>query len=338
MTKTVLSHRFCVAPMMDWTDRHCRYFMRLLSSKALLYTEMVTTGAILHGDQHRHLRFDAFEQPLALQLGGSNATELAACAQIAEQHGYQEINLNVGCPSDRVQNHMIGACLMEHAPLVGDCVAAMQAKVSIPVTVKCRIGIDQMDSDQALADFINTVANRSTCRTFIVHARIAILQGLSPKENREIPPLNYPRVYWIKQQFPQLEIVINGGIRSLEAAADQLQHVDGVMLGREAYQNPWLLHSVDEQLFGCASSPETRASTIQHYYEYIERQLAQGVPLHHMTRHLLGLFHGQYGGKAFRRHLSDMVQMHGAGIEVLQAAVAGVTSHKPKPLTDPQLC
>ncbi len=337
MTTSELSHRFCVAPMMDWTDRHCRFFMRLLSRKALLYTEMVTTGAILHGDQHRHLRFDPFEQPLALQLGGSNASELAACALIAEQSGYREINLNVGCPSDRVQNHMIGACLMAHAPLVADCVAAMQAKVKIPVTVKCRIGIDQMDSDQELAAFINEVATGSACRTFIVHARIAILQGLSPKENREIPPLNYPRVHWLKQQFPQLEIVINGGIRSLDEAAQQLQQVDGVMMGREAYQNPWMLHEVDERLFGCTANVQTRASTLQHYYDYIERQLTEGVPLHHMTRHLLGLFHGQYGGKVFRRHLSDMVRMQGAGIEVLQEALASVASPPPRPLADTQL-
>ncbi len=334
MNTAALSHRFCVAPMMDWTDRHCRHFMRLCSSKALLYTEMVTTGAILHGDAHRHLRFDPFEQPLALQLGGSNPAELAASALIAEALGYQEINLNVGCPSDRVQNNMIGACLMAHAPLVADCVAAMQAKVKIPVTVKCRIGIDHLDSDQALAAFIHEIATRSACRTFIIHARIAILQGLSPKQNREVPPLNYPRVYWIKQQFPQLEIVINGGICSLDEATLHLQQVDGVMLGREAYHNPWLLHDVDERLFGCAASSATRASTLQDYYDYIEQQLAEGVPLHHMTRHLLGLFHGQYGGKVFRRHLSDLVHKPGAGLEVLEAALASVTSRSIRPAAD----
>jgi tRNA-dihydrouridine synthase A len=323
--------------MMDWTDRHCRYFMRLLSKQALLYTEMVTTGAILHGDRRRHLRFDPAEQPLALQLGGSSASDLAECAKIAEQSGYQEINLNVGCPSDRVQNNMIGACLMAHAPLVGDCVAAMQAQVKIPVTVKCRIGIDGMDSDEELAAFINEIATRSACHTFIIHGRIAILQGLSPKENREIPPLNYPRVYWIKQQFPQLEIVINGGIRSLDEAVEHLQHVDGVMMGREAYQNPWLLHDIDELLFGCAASTATRTSSLQHYYDYIERQLAEGVPLHHMTRHVLGLFHGQPGGKQFRRHLSDMVNMRGAGLERVEAALANIISRPPRSVVATEL-
>ena len=337
-SKAVLNHRFCVAPMMDWTDRHCRYFMRLLSQHALLYTEMVTTGAILHGDAHRHLRFDPFEQPLALQIGGSNPAELAACAKIAEEMGYREINLNVGCPSDRVQNNMIGACLMAHAPLVGDCVAAMQAQVKIPVTVKCRIGIDHMDSDEELAAFINEITARSGCHTFVIHGRIAILQGLSPKENREIPPLNYARVYWIKQQFPQLEIVINGGIRSLDQAVQHLQLVDGVMLGREAYQNPWLLHDVDHLLFGDATSTATRTSTLQHYYDYIERQLAEGVPLHHMTRHVLGLFHGQPGGKLFRRHLSDMVHMRGAGLEMVDAALASVTASRPRSVATTDFC
>lgn len=310
--------------MMDWTDRHCRYFMRQFSQHTLLYTEMVSTGALLHGDVDRHLRFDAAEQPLALQLGGSNPAELAACARLAGQAGYSEINLNVGCPSDRVQNHMIGACLMAHPTLVGDSVAAMRSAVTIPVTVKCRIGIDDMDSDQALAAFIATVAETGGCSTFIIHARIAILQGLSPKQNREIPPLNYQRVYWIKQQFPQLEIVINGGIDNLAAARQHLLQVDGVMLGREAYQNPWLLHDVDQQLFDCPPAASTRISVLRSCFPYMEQQLAAGVPLQHITRHILGLFQGQRGGKQFRRILSEQAHKTNAGLSVVEAALAAL--------------
>ena len=316
------THRFCIAPMMDWTDRHCRYFLRLLSQKTLLYTEMLTTGALLHGDRHRHLRYDPAELPLALQLGGSDANALAACARMAESEGYSEINLNVGCPSDRVQNNMIGACLMAHPMLVAECVAAMRAAVKIPVTVKCRIGIDAMDSDEQFAAFIDCVANESGCTTFIVHARIAILQGLSPKENREIPPLNYPRVYRLRQQFPDLEIVINGGIRSIDEALVHLQHVDGVMVGREAYQNPWLLHDVDQRLFGAAATERSRESVMQDFLPYVSEQLQQGAALHHMSRHILGLFHGQPGGKQFRRLLSEQAHRSGAGIDTLLAAMA----------------
>lgn len=321
MTVASLSHRFCIAPMMDWTDRHCRFFLRLFSQKTLLYTEMVTSGALLHGDRHRHLRFNPAEQPLALQLGGSNPAELAACARFGEDEGYSEINLNVGCPSDRVQNNMIGACLMAHPQLVADCVAAMRAAVGIPVTVKSRIGIDDMDSLEELAAFIDTVTRGSGCSTFIVHARIAVLQGLSPRENREVPPLNYPRVYAIKQQFPQLEIVINGGIRSLEECQQHLRHVDGVMLGREAYQNPWLLNSVDQQLFGSPDRGMTRRSVLEAYFPYVEQQLHEGVPLQHITRHVLGLFHGQPGGKRFRRHLSEHAHLPSARLDTLRAAL-----------------
>lgn len=308
--------------MMDWTDRHCRYFMRLLTKDALLYTEMVTTGALLHGDAQRFLRHSAAELPLALQLGGSDPTALAQCAQLGEDAGFCEVNLNVGCPSDRVQNHMIGACLMAQPLLVADCVAAMREQVSIPVTVKCRIGIDQMDSLEELLEFIAIVAREGGCTTFVVHARIALLQGLSPKENREIPPLNYPRVYTLKQHFPELEIVINGGIRTLAECREHLQHVDGVMLGREAYHNPWMLKDVDTALFGKPAQPPTRQDVLEALYPYIEAQMQEGAALHHITRHVLGLFQGQPGGKRFRRYLSENVHKPDAGLDVLKTALA----------------
>lgn len=310
--------------MMDWTDRHCRYFLRLLSRHALLYTEMVSTGALLHGDTHRLLAFDPAEQPLALQLGGSDPGELAACARLGASAGYREINLNVGCPSDRVQQHRMGACLMAEPGLVADCVKAMQDVVDVPVTVKCRIGIDEFDSQEYLDAFIDAVA-AAGCRSFIIHARIALLQGLSPKENREIPPLNYPRVHRVKQQHPELDITINGGIRTLDECRAQLACVDGVMLGREAYHNPWLLHEVDSQLFGAAPDGATRFDIIERFYPYVESQLQRGALLHHLTRHVLGLFLGVPGGKRFRRHLSENATRKGAGLEVLRAAVALVT-------------
>jgi tRNA-dihydrouridine synthase A len=307
--------------MMDWTDRHCRYFMRLLTREALLYTEMVTTGALLHGDSARFLRHDHAEQPLALQLGGCDPQALADCAKLGEDAGYREVNLNVGCPSDRVQNNKIGACLMAEPELVADCVAAMQAAVRIPVTVKCRTGIDDLDSLEYLSRFVATVAERGACRTFIIHARIAVLQGLSPKENREIPPLNYERVYTIKRNFPELEVVINGGVATLDACHEHLRHVDGVMLGREAYHNPWLLNEVDARLFGHMQAERTRRGVLDRFLPYVERELAQGTALHHMTRHVLGLFQGQPGGKRFRRHISENAHRPGAGIEVLLAAL-----------------
>jgi tRNA-dihydrouridine synthase A len=307
--------------MMDWTDRHCRYFLRLLSRHALLYTEMVSTGALLHGDTHRLLGFDAAEQPLALQLGGSNPAELAACSRLGQSAGYREINLNVGCPSDRVQHYRMGACLMAEPGLVADCIKAMQDAVDIPVTVKCRIGIDALDSQEYLDAFIATVA-AAGCRSFIIHARIALLQGLSPKENREIPPLNYPRVHRVKEQYPELDIIINGGIRTLDECTAQLALVDGVMLGREAYHNPWLLHGVDSTLFGDTPRCATRFEVIEAFYPYVEQQLQQGAQLQHLTRHVLGLFQGVAGGKRFRRHLSEQAHRRGAGLEVLHAAVA----------------
>jgi tRNA-dihydrouridine synthase A len=295
--------------------------MRLLSREALLYTEMVTTGALLHGDRTRFLRHDPAEQPLALQLGGSDPAALADCARLGEEAGYREVNLNVGCPSDRVQNNKIGACLMAEPELVAQCIARMQANVRIPVTVKCRTGIDDLDSFTYLSRFVETVANDGGCRTFIVHARIALLQGLSPKENREIPPLNYERVYLLKQKFPELEIVINGGIGTLGACADHLRHVDGVMVGREAYHNPWLLQNVDAQLFGHPQQAVTRREVMDRFLPYVERELAAGTSLHHMTRHVLGLFQGQPGGKRFRRHISENAHRTGAGIDVLLAAL-----------------
>lgn len=313
--------------MMDWTDRHCRYFMRLLSREALLYTEMVTTGALLFGDSARFLRHDPAEQPLALQLGGSDPAALAACAEMGEAAGYREINLNVGCPSDRVQNNKIGACLMAEPRLVAECVAAMQARVKIPVTVKCRTGIDDLDSFEYLSGFIDTVARAGGCRHFIVHARIALLQGLSPKENREIPPLNYARVYALKECFPALEIIINGGIQTLDACEEHLEQVDGVMLGREAYHNPWLLADVDARLYGHEPASRTRHDVIARFIPYVERELAAGTPLQHMTRHILGLFHGQPGGKRFRRHLSENAHKRGAGLDVLHGALETLDRH-----------
>lgn len=321
-------HRFCVAPMLDWTDRHERYFLRLLSRHTRLYTEMVTTGALLHGDVKRHLQFDVSEHPLALQLGGSDPAALAQCAMLAEDWGYDEVNINIGCPSDRVQSGKFGACLMAEPALVADCVRAMQAATSLPVTVKSRIGIDDQDSDAFLQHFVETVA-AAGCRTFIIHARIAVLQGLSPKQNRDIPPLNYPRVQGIKQQHPELNIIINGGITTLPQARDLLDGapaggiaLDGVMMGREAYHNPYVLAHVDQQLFGDSSPIATRADIMAAYLPYVEAQLAQGTPLQHMTRHILGLFKGQNGGRLFRRHLSENAFRKNAGISVLEDALA----------------
>ena len=317
------SHRFCVAPMMEWTDRHCRYFLRLLSRHALLYTEMVTSAAIVHGDRARLLDFDAAEHPLALQLGGSDPRELAESARIGEQWGYDEINLNVGCPSDRVQSGRFGACLMAEPPLVAECVAAMGAAVTVPVTVKCRIGIDERDSYEELHAFVRLVSEAGA-RTVIVHARKAWLSGLSPKENREIPPLVYPTVHRIKQDFPRLTIVINGGIDTLEGCHEQLRHVDGVMLGRAAYHNPWLLARVDAELFGDAHPVPSRHDALEAFLPYVERELRAGRRLCQISRHVLGLFQGCPGGRRFRRHIAEQGYRDGAGIEVLREAAACV--------------
>lgn len=315
-----INRRFAVAPMLDWTDRHCRYFYRLLSRHALLYTEMVTTGAILHGNPQRHLQFNPREHPVALQLGGSHPGDLACCTELAEQYGYGEVNLNVGCPSDRVQNGRFGACLMAEPELVAECVAAMQRAVSIPVTVKSRIGIDDRDSYEELTRFISTVA-AAGCNTFIVHARKAWLSGLSPKQNRDIPPLRYDMVFRLKQDFPGLDIIINGGINSLDAALDLLNHVDGVMLGREVYHNPYLLSEVDSRLYGDSYPLKTRQDAILALLPYIRQQLQQGVRLHDIARHLLGLFHGVAGARAWRRHISENANKPGADEEVLLRAL-----------------
>ena len=308
-TRSEPSRRFSVAPMMDWTDAHCRYFLRILSKHALLYTEMVTTGALLNGDHERFLRHHETEHPLALQLGGSVPSDLAACARMAQEHGYDEVNLNVGCPSDRVQNNMIGACLMGHPGLVADCVKAMRDAVSIPVTVKHRIGINGRDSYEQLCEFVGTVRDAG-CNSFTVHARIAILEGLSPKENRDIPPLRYDVVAQLKADFPELEIVLNGGIKTLEACHEHLQTFDGVMLGREAYHNPYLLAEVDQQLFGSTAPIITRAEALAKLRPYIADHLANGGAMHHITRHVLGLGTGFPGARRFRQLLS--VDIHKA--------------------------
>jgi len=309
-----------VAPMLDWTDRHCRYFYRLMSRHALLYTEMVTAGAILLGSRDRHLQFSSEEHPVALQLGGSNPVDLAECTQIAEDYGYDEVNLNVGCPSDRVQNGSFGACLMAEPQLVADCIAAMQQKVSIPVTVKSRIGIDERDSYEELTHFIATVASAG-CKTFIVHARKAWLSGLSPKENRDIPPLRYDVVIQLKRDFPQLEIIINGGITTLEAAQSLLNEVDGVMLGREVYHNPYCLNAVDGELFGDHYPVKSRQEVVQALIPYVQQHLQQGGRLNNISRHILGLFHGEKGARAWRRHISENATKPGVDEQVLLRAL-----------------
>ena len=306
--------------MLDWTDRHCRYFYRLLSRRAVLFTEMVTTGAILHGNRDLHLQFTPAEHPVVLQLGGSQPDDLAACAVIAAQYGYDEINLNVGCPSDRVQNGRFGACLMADPNLVADCVAAMRAAVPLPVTVKSRIGIDERDSYQELVDFIGTVAEAG-CETFTVHARKAWLSGLSPKENREIPPLRYDVVFKLKHDFPQLEIIINGGITTMDMCQDLLRQVDGVMLGREVYHNPYFLRRVDAEIYGDPPCELSRQQLVMAMLPYVREQLQHGVRLNSMTRHMLGLFHGEHGARAWRRHLSEQANRPGADEQVLLAAL-----------------
>ncbi|GAB6141240.1 tRNA dihydrouridine(20/20a) synthase DusA [Methylosoma difficile] len=312
--------KFSVAPMMDWTDRHCRYFHRLLSQNAWLYTEMVTTGALIHGDHHRFLHYNAEEHPLALQLGGSNPRELGLCAKMAEDYGYDEVNLNVGCPSDRVQNGRFGACLMAEPELVADCVAAMNNAVKLPVTVKSRIGIDDKDSYEELVHFIGTVANAG-CKTFIVHARKAWLSGLSPKQNREVPPLRYDVVYQLKIDFPHLEIILNGGVTSLEQAETVLQHVDGVMVGREAYQNPYLLAEVDRRIFSIDKTAPSRAQIMEQLLPYVREQLTTQARLNSVTRHILGLYHGEVGARGWRRHLSENVGKAGADENVILEAL-----------------
>ncbi|KJS45669.1 MAG: hypothetical protein VR70_00345 [Rhodospirillaceae bacterium BRH_c57] len=317
--------RLSVAPMMDWTDRHERVFLRGLTRHALLYTEMVVTGAILFGDKGRHLDFDAVEHPLALQLGGSDPADLARCARIAEEWGYDEVNLNVGCPSDRVSAGRFGACLMAEPALVADCVRAMQDATALPVTVKHRIGIDDLDSHDHLRRFIDTVADGG-CQTFIIHARKAWLQGLSPKQNREIPPLRHDIVHRIKGEYPHLTIVLNGGLKTIADCAEHLTAVDGCMIGRAAYETPYMLAEADSVLFGAAPPPPTRRQVVERFLPYVQAWLDDGIPLNRMTRHILGLYQGCPGARSWRRHLSENAHLPDAGVEVIQTALDKVES------------
>ncbi len=317
------SHRFCVAPMMDWTDRHCRFFLRLISRHARLYTEMVTAPALMHGDVPRHLDFDPAEHPVALQLGGSDPAMLAQAAKLGARWGYDEINLNCGCPSERVQTGSFGACLMAEPKLVADCVAAMRDAVPLPVTVKHRIGLDAGEDYGFVRDFVGTVA-AAGCEVFIVHARNAVLKGLSPRENREVPRLRYEVVHRLKRDFPALTIVLNGGLTDWPAIERELAIVDGVMLGRAAYHDPMLLAGVDWRLFGDESRPPTRPGVLRALMPYVAAQGARGVPLRSIARHVLGLYHGMPGGRRFRQILSDAARLRDAGPELLQQALEAV--------------
>jgi tRNA-dihydrouridine synthase A len=321
------SFKFSVAPMMDWSDRNCRFFHRLMTRRARLYTEMVTADAIVFGPRERLIGFDAFEHPLALQLGGAVPARLAQAARIGADFGYDEINLNCGCPSDRVQSGRFGACLMREPALVADCVAAMAAAVAIPVTVKCRIGVDAQEPREALFELVEAVSAAGAAAV-IVHARKAWLEGLSPKDNRDIPPLDYPLVYELKKAHPDLPVAINGGIADLDAAQRHLAHVDGVMLGRAAYQSPELLMQVDPLLFGAAAPVADPFEAVEAYIPYIERALARGLRLHDMTRHMLGLFAGRPGARAYRQKLAMLAPRRGAGVEVLREAMGQVARER----------
>ncbi len=306
--------------MMDWTDRHCRFFHRQISRHAQLYTEMVTANAVVFGDREKLLGFDAAEQPVILQLGGSDPARLAEAAKIGADYGYAEINLNVGCPSDRVQEGRFGACLMAEPQLVADCVAAMHSAVNIPITVKCRIGIDDQDEEQGLQDFVEIVS-KAGCETFVVHARKAWLKGLSPKENREIPPLNYDRVHRLKGSFPILTIILNGGLETLEQGEPHLKDLDGLMLGRAAYHMPWVMAEVDAKIYGAPNPCATRRNAVVAMLPYIEQQLSQGLFLHRITRHMLGLYHSQPGGRMWRQIISTESCKPGADLKVLMRAL-----------------
>ena len=321
--------RFSVAPMMDWTDRHCRAFHRVLSSRALLYTEMVTTGAVLHGPRERLIGFSEAEHPVAVQLGGSDPADLAAAARICAERGYDEVNLNVGCPSDRVQNGRFGACLMREPALVGDCVAAMKAAVAVPVTVKCRLGVDDQDPEASL-DAMADAVFAAGADALIVHARKAWLQGLSPKENRDVPPLDYGRVYRLKSARPDWPVAINGGVATIADGKEHLAQVDGVMMGRAAYGEPASLLAVDPELFGLAPPVPDAFAAIEAYEPYLAARLAAGVPLHSMIRHMLGLFNGRPGARAYRRHLATAGTAKGADLATLHAAVACVARSEPE--------
>ncbi len=316
----MLNSTFSVAPMLDWTDRHERYFLRLISHHALLYTEMVTTGAIIFGDRDRYLQFNNEEHPVALQLGGSDVKHLAECTKIAEDYGYDEVNLNLGCPSNRVQNGSFGACMMAEPELVAECISAMQQSVDIPVSAKTRIGIDDRDSFEELVHFVATL-HEAGCENFIIHARKAILQGLSPKENRSIPPLKYDVVYKIKELFPQCHISLNGGVKTLEQTVEHLKHVDGVMMGREAYHNPYLLSDVDRLIFGDEHTVLTRHQIVESMFPYIEKEMSKGVRLQSIVRHILGVFQGVPGTKAWKRYLSENTHKADASLDVLKHAL-----------------
>ena len=319
MSEPYPAHRLICAPMMDWTDRHCRYFHRLMTRRAMLYTEMVTVPAVIHGPKPRLLDYSPEEHPVALQLGGSDPRDLAQAVRLVRDWGYDEINLNVGCPSDRVQSGCFGAVLMERPGLVADCVAAMIGESAVPVTVKCRIGVDDQQPEHVLPDFLETVSAAGVTH-FIIHARKAWLSGLSPKENREIPPLNYPRVHRLKRENPELEIILNGGLETLQQAELHMPHVDGVMLGRAAYHTPFLLAEVDAKFYGKPQSVTTRMQALEAFIPYVETELARGTQLARITRHMLGLWHGEYGGRTFRRILSEEAHKPGAGLDVLLRA------------------
>jgi tRNA-dihydrouridine synthase A len=314
------SHTFCTAPMMDWTDRHCRYFFRLLSRRARLYTEMITAPALIHGDVPHHLDFDPSEHPVALQLGGSDPAQLAHAARLGERWGYDEINLNCGCPSERVQTGSFGACLMAEPALVADCVRAMRDAVQVPVTVKHRIGLDAGEDYGFVRDFVGCVASAG-CGVFIVHARNAVLKGLSPKENREVPPLRYEFVHRLKRDFPRLVFVLNGGVSDFATMERELAHVDGVMLGRAAYHDPWLLADVDRRLYGDPPAVSARADVVEALIPYAERCLVQGTSLRAIARHVLGLYHGVRGGRRFRQLLSDAARLRDADTSLLADAL-----------------
>ncbi len=322
------SRRFSIAPMMDWTDRHCRVFHRALTGQALLYTEMVTAGAVIHGDRERILGFSAQEHSVALQLGGSDPDELVLAARIGEDFGYDEINLNVGCPSDRVQNGRFGACLMLEPALVAEGVAAMKAAVSVPVTVKCRLGVDDQDPEEALDVMADAIVSAGV-DAIVVHARKAWLKGLSPRENRDVPPLDYGRVYRLKQRLPHVPISINGGVQTLDEAESHLAHVDGVMMGRAAYQNPGLMLDVDARIFAAAPISSSAQDALEKLVPYIEAHLAQGGKLSSVTRHILGLFPGRMGARAFRRHLATEATKPGAGVNVLREALSLIRDEAP---------
>jgi len=320
---TKLDYRFCVAPMMTHTDRHFRYFLRLISHKVLLYTEMVTTGTLIHGDKEKYLKYNKEEHPIAIQLGGSKLEELALCARMAEDIGYDEVNLNVGCPSDRVQSGKFGACLMAEPQLVADCIAAMQTQVQIPVTVKNRIGIDNLDSYDDLKRFIENVA-QGGCKTFIVHARKAWLKGLSLRQNRSIPPLDYQTVHQLKKSFPALNIIINGGFTNIDQVREQLCFVDGVMIGRAVCNNPYMLVAADKEIFNAAAVHLSRTEILERFMDYIEKELKNGTPLSYMTRNIFGLYYGQPGARTFRRYLSDNIYKSNKGIEIIKRAMEHV--------------